>query len=141
MAAGAGGLGGRLPGGGRGAAGQGGGACTGAREVLALGAGVQETGVLVWGGIGAGAFPFDTGGVGSELACMAGLAGRLTIWSFWMAEVTVVSALSNNCSTQAVLSSVGLSGVSEALVPWRWTVLLLRYVQQFLCGEYLTSFP
>ena len=73
--------------------------------------------VLVRGGTGAGAFPFDTGGVGSVLACMAGLVGRLTVWSFWIAEVTVVSALSNNCSTQAVSSSVGLSGVSEVLVP------------------------
>ena len=109
--------------------------------MLALGAGAQETGVLVQGGIGAGAFPFDTGGVGSKLACMAGLAGRLTVWSFWVAEVTVVSALSNNCSTRAVSSSVGLSGVSEVLELWIWTVLLLRYVQQFHCGEYLTSFP
>jgi len=74
--------------------------------------------VLVRGGIGAGAFPFDMGGVGSELACMAGLAGQLTVWSFWMAEVTVVLAFSNNCLTLAVSSSVGLSGVSEVLVPW-----------------------
>jgi len=84
-----------------------------------LGVGVWATGVLVWGGIGAGAFPFDMGGVGSELACTAGLAGRLTVWSFWIAEVTVVSALSNNCSTRAVSSSVGLSGDSEALVSWK----------------------
>jgi len=106
-----------------------------------LGVGTWATGVLVQGGIGAGAFPFDMGGVGSELACMAGLVGRLIVWSFWIAKVMVVSALSNNCSTWVVLSSVGLSGVSEALVPWMWTVLLLRYIQQFLCGEYLTSFP
>ena len=33
-----------------------------------LGAKEREVGVLVRGGIGAGAFPFDTGGVGSELA-------------------------------------------------------------------------
>jgi len=83
-----------------------------------LGVGARATGVLVRGSIGAGAFPFDTGGVGSELACKARLAGRLTVWSFWIAEVTVVSALSNNCSTWAVSSSVGLSGVSEVLVPW-----------------------
>ena len=87
----------------------------------------RDTGVLLQGGAGAGAFPFDTGGVGSELACMARLVGRLTVWSFWIAEVTVVSALSNNCSTLAVSSSAGLSGVSEVLVLWKCTVLLLRY--------------
>jgi len=103
--------------------------------------GAQGAGVLGWGGFWAGAFPFDTGGVGSELACTARLAGRLTVWSFWIAEVTVVSACSNNCSTWAMSSSVGLSGVSEALVPWIWTVLLLRYVQQCHSLEYLTSFP
>jgi len=113
MATGAGGLGGGLPGGGCG------GACTGCQEVLALGVGTWVTGVLVRDGIGAGAFPFDTGGVGSELACMAGLAGRLTVWSFWIAEVIVVLALSNNCSTWVVSLSVGLSGVWEALVPWK----------------------
>ena len=118
--------------------------------VLAFGADGRNVGVLVRGGIGA--FPFDTGGVGSELVCtgawvrddparMAGLAGQLIVWSFWIAEVTVVSACSNNCSTLAVSSSVGLSGVSEALVPWIWTVLLLRNVQQFRSMEYLTSFP
>jgi len=44
-----------------------------------------------------------------------------------MAVVMVVSVLSNISLTWAVLSSVGLSGVSEALVPWIWTVRLLRY--------------
>ncbi len=112
------------------AAGCGGGACTGPWDVLGLGADEREVGVLVRGGIGAGCFPFDTGGVGSELACtgavvrdvparMAGLAGRLIAWSFWMAEDTVVSVLSNISSTRAVSSSVGLSGVLEALVPWK----------------------
>ena len=86
--------------------------------MLALGVDVWGAGVLVRGGIGAGAFPFDTGGVGIELVCMAGLAGRLTAWSFWIVAVTVVLALSNSCSTWAVSSSVGLSGVSEVLVPW-----------------------
>ena len=76
---GAGGLGGGFPRGGCGAAGCGGGACIGTQEVLAI---IREVGVLVRGGIGAGAFPFDTGGVGSELACMAGLAGQLIAWSF-----------------------------------------------------------
>jgi len=84
-----------------------------------LGVGTRATGVLVQGGIGAGAFPFDMGGVGSELVCTAGLAGQLTVWSFWIAEVTVVSALSNNCSTQVVSSSIGLSGDSETLVLWK----------------------
>jgi len=79
--------------------------------------------------------------VGSELACMARLLGQLTVWSFWIAKVTVVSARSNNCSTWVVLSSVGLSGVSETLVLWIWTVLLLRYIQQYRSKEYLTSFP
>jgi len=55
--------------------------------------------------------------------------------------VMVVLAHSSSCSTQAVLSSVGLSGLSEALVLWIWTVPLLRYVQQFWYLEYLTSFP
>ncbi len=98
--------------------------------MLGLGADERVVGVLVRGGIGAGCFPFDTGGVGSELACtgtvvwdilvrMAGLAGLLIAWSFWMAEDTVVSVLSNSASTRAVSSSVGLSGVSEALVPWK----------------------
>jgi len=61
--------------------------------VPALGADERDVGVLVLGGTGAGAFPFDTGGVGSELACtgagvwedparMAGLAGLLIAWSF-----------------------------------------------------------
>jgi len=48
-------------------------------EVLALGVGTRAVGVLVRGGMGVGAFPFDTGGVGSELACMARLVGRLTV--------------------------------------------------------------
>ena len=93
MAPAAGGLGGGGPGGGCGAAGCGGGACMGPWDVLALDAEEREVGVLVRGGIGAGAFPFDTGGVGSELACTgawvrdipartAGLAGRLMDWSF-----------------------------------------------------------
>jgi len=60
-------------------------------EVLALGAEERDVGVLVWGGIGAGCFPLDTGGVGSELAwvgwgCVlartAGLVGQLICWSF-----------------------------------------------------------
>jgi len=62
-------------------------------EVLALGAEEQNVGVLVWGGTGAGCFPLDTGGVGSELVCtgavvrdvpvcMAGLAGQLIARSF-----------------------------------------------------------
>src|SRR6266705_6799983 len=99
MAPAAGGLGGGGPGGGCGAAGCGGGACTGPWDVLGLGADERKVGVLVRGGIGAGCFPLDTGGVGSELACigaevrdvparMAGLAGRLRVWSFWMAEDT-----------------------------------------------------
>jgi len=93
MAPAAGGLGGGGPGGGCGAAGCGGGACTGPWDVLGLDADEQAVGVLVQGGIGAGCFPFDTGGVGSELACTgvvvrdvpartAGLAGRLISWSF-----------------------------------------------------------
>ena len=104
--------------------------------MLALDADERNVGVLVWGGIGAGAFPFDTGGVGSELACVvrvwevlvctAGLAGRLIAWSFWIAELTIVSVLSSISSTRAVSSSAGLSGVSVALVPWKWTVRLLR---------------
>jgi len=99
-------------------------------EVLALDTEERTVEVLVRGGTGAGCFPLDTGGVGSELACtgawvwddpacMAGLAGRLIAWSFWMAEETVVSVLSNISSTRAVSSSVGLSGVWEALVPWK----------------------
>ena len=59
--------------------------------MLALDADERNVGVLVRGGTGA--FPFDTGGVGSELVCtgawvwddparMAGLAGRLIAWSF-----------------------------------------------------------
>jgi len=58
-------------------------------EELALGAERQDVGVLVLGGTGAGCFPFDTGGVGSELVCMgwvcevlahtAGLVGRLIV--------------------------------------------------------------
>ena len=87
--------------------------------MLAFGVSGQATGVLVRGRIGAGTFPFDMGGVGSELACMARLAGQLTVWSFWIAKVTVVLALSNNCSTRAVSSSVGLSGVLEVLVLWK----------------------
>jgi len=62
-------------------------------DVLALGAMEWEVGVLARGGTGAGCFPLDTGGVGSELACtgawvclgfarMAGLAGRVIVWSF-----------------------------------------------------------
>ena len=111
----------------------------GCQDVLAVS--TQVTGVLVHSGIGAGAFPFDTGGVGSILACMARLVGWLTVWSFWIAEVTVVLALSNNCLTLAVSSSAGLSGVSEVLLPWIWTVLLLRYTQQYRLIEYRTSFP
>jgi len=55
--------------------------------------------------------------------------------------VMVVLALSNNCSTQVVSLSVRLSGVLEVLVLWKWTVLLLRYVQQYRVVENLTSFP
>jgi len=107
-------------------------------------------GVLVRGGTGAGCFPFDTGGVGSELAwvvlgavhaCMAGLAGLLIVWSFWIAELMIVSVLFKISSMQAVLSSTGLLGVSDTLVPWKWTVRLLRYTQQFHLTAYLTSFP
>src|SRR6266705_6909673 len=58
-----------------------------------------------------------------------------------MAEETVVSILSNISLTWAVSSSVGLSGVSEALVLWKWTVLLLRYTQPDWVNEYRTSFP
>src|SRR6266581_5664470 len=152
MAPAAGGLGGGGPGGGCGAAGCGGGAGACPGDVLALGAEEREVGVLVWGGIGAGCFPFDTGGVGSELACtgvvvwdvlacMAGLAGRLISRSFLMAVETVVSVLSNISWTWAVSSSSELAGVSDALVPWKWTVLLLRYIQQFRFSEYWTSFP
>ena len=58
--------------------------------MLALGAEEQDVGVLVLGGTGAGCFPFDMGGVGSKLACMAvwvrevlactvGLAGWLIV--------------------------------------------------------------
>jgi len=93
MAPAAGGLGGGGPGGSCGAAGCGGGACTGPWDVVALGAKERDVGVLVRGGIRAGCFPFDTGGVGSKLACtgavvwdvparMAGLAGQLISWSF-----------------------------------------------------------
>src|SRR6266581_2357209 len=150
MAPAAGGLGGGGPGGGCGTAGCGGGACTGPWDVL--GFDEQKVGVLVRGGIGAGCFPFDTGGVGSELACtgvvvrdvpacMAGLAGRLISRSFLMAVETVVSVLSNISWTRAVSSSSESAGVSEVLVPWKWTVLLLRYSQRFFSGLYLTSFP
>ena len=129
MAPAAGGLGGGGPGGGCGAAGCGGGACTGPWDVLALDADERKVGVLVRGGIGAGCFPFDTGGVGSELACigavvrdvparMAGLAGRLISRNFCIAVVTVVSVLSNISWTLAVSSSE-FAGVSEALVPWK----------------------
>jgi len=129
MAPAAGGLGGGGPGGSCGAAGCGGGACTGPWDVLAVGAEEREVVVLVRGGIGAGCFPFDTGGVGSELACtgaavwdvparMAGLAGRLISRSFLMAVETVVSVLSNISWTLAVSSSE-FAGVSEALVPWK----------------------
>ena len=55
--------------------------------MLALGAEGRDVGVLVWGGTGAGCFPFDTGGVGSKLVCVGwvcevrarpvGLVGRL----------------------------------------------------------------
>src|SRR6266705_2484736 len=125
MALAAGGLGGRGPGGGCG-----GGACMGPWDVPVLGTEERKVGVLVRGGIGVGCFPLDTGGVGSELACtgavvrdvparMAGLAGRLISRSFWMAIETVVSVLSNISWTRAVSSSAGLSGVSEALVPWK----------------------
>jgi len=104
-------------------------------EVLALGAEERDVGVLVRGGTGAGCFPLDTGGVGSELAwvgwwcvlaCVAGLLGRLIVWSFWIAELTIVSVLSSISLTRAVSSSTGLSGVSKVLVPWKWTVRLLR---------------
>jgi len=57
--------------------------------VLALDAEERDVGVLVLGGTGAGCFPFDMGGVGSELACMVwvrevlartvGLAGQLIV--------------------------------------------------------------
>jgi len=123
-------------------------------EVLALGAEEQEVGVLVRVGTGASCFPLDTSGVGSKLACtgaweclgivhawMAGLAGWLIAWSFWIAAVTVVSVLSNISSTQAVSLSAGLSGVSKVLVPWRWTAQLLRYTQQYWVVKNLTSFP
>ena len=106
----------------------------------------RNVGVLVWGGIGAGCFPLEMGGVGSELAwvgwgCTAGLAGRLIAWSFCTTEVTVASVCCNISSTRAVLSSAGLSGVCDLLVPWKWIVLLLRYTQQFCCVEYLASLP
>ena len=68
MAPAAGGLGGGGPGGSCGAAGYGGGACMGPWDVLAFGAEEREVGVLVRGGTGADCFPFDMGGVGSELA-------------------------------------------------------------------------
>src|SRR6266581_978432 len=58
-----------------------------------------------------------------------------------MAVETVVSVLSNISWTRAVSSSSESAGVSEALVPWKWTVLLLRYCQRFFCRLYLTSFP
>jgi len=122
MAMGAGGLGGGFPGGSCGATGCSGRACIGPWKVLALGTKKQVVGVLVQSGTGAGCFPFNTGGVGSKLACMAGLAGQLDTWSFWMAMVTVVSALSNNSSTWVVSSSIRVSGVSEALVPCIWIV-------------------
>jgi len=61
-----------LPRGGCGAAGCGGGACIGAWEVLAVGTRRRGAGVLVRGGIRAGCFPLDMGGVGSELACIIG---------------------------------------------------------------------
>src|SRR5712691_3092217 len=124
MAPAAGGLGGGGPGGGCGAAGCGGGACTGPWDVDEW-----KVGVLVRGGIGAGCFPFDMGGVGSELACtgavvwdvparMAGLAGRLISRSFLMAIETVVSVLSNISWTLAVSSSESAGG-SEVLVLWK----------------------
>src|SRR6266581_5096538 len=130
MAPAAGGLGGGGLGGGCGAAGCGGGACTGPWDVLALGADERTVGVLVRGGIGAGCFPFDTGGVGSELVCtgavvwdvparMAGLAGQLISRSFLMAVEMVVSVLSNISWTLAVSSSSEPAGVSDALVPWK----------------------
>jgi len=59
--------------------------------VLALGAEERDVGVLVRGGTGVVCFPLDMGGVGSELAWvgwgrvlarMAGLSGRLIVWSF-----------------------------------------------------------
>jgi len=154
MAAGTSGLGGGLPGGSRSAAGCGRGTCMGPWEVPAIGAEEWEVGVLVQGGIGAGCFPLDMGRVGSKLACIvvwvclgsirvctAGLACQLDAWSFWMATVMVISVLSNNSSTWAVSSSTGLSGISEVLVPWIWTVRLLRYTQQYQFIENLTSFP
>src|SRR6266581_5287492 len=58
-----------------------------------------------------------------------------------MAVETVVSVLSNISWTRAVSSSSELAGVSEALVLWKWTVLLLRYTQRFFDRLYLTSFP
>src|SRR6266581_7329407 len=130
MAPAAGGLGGGGPGGGCGTAGCGGGACTGPWDVLGLGADEREVGVLVRGGIGAGCFPFDTGGVGSELACIgavvrdvpariAGLAGRLISRNFCIAVATVVSVLSNISWTLAVSSSSEFAGVPEVLVPWK----------------------
>ena len=93
MALAAGGLGGGGPGGSCGAAGCSGGACMGPWDVLVLDAVERKVGVLVRGGTGAGCFPLDTGGVGSELACtgavvwdvpacMVGLAGRLMFCSF-----------------------------------------------------------
>ena len=118
--------------------------------MLALGAKGWDMGVLVRGGTGAGCFPFDTGGVGSELAwmgqghilaCIARLVGLLIVWSFWIAKLTVIFILSNISSTWVVLLSVGDSGVSKALVLWIWTVQLLRYTQQYQAGENLTSFP
>jgi len=148
MATGAGGLGGGRPGGGCGATGYSGGACTGPWDVLALGAEKWEVGVLVRGGIGADCFPLDMGEVGSELACVVGwvclgfvcvctvgLAGRLMAWSFWIAVAMVVSVLSNISWTRAVSSSARLSRVSEVLVLWKWTVRLLRYIQQYQVFE------
>ena len=58
-----------------------------------------------------------------------------------MAVERVVSVLSNISWTRAVSSSSESAGVSEVLVPWKWTVLLLRYTQRFFDGLYLTSFP
>jgi len=51
------------------------------------------------------------------------------------------SVLSNISSTWAVSLSAGLSGVSEALDPWKWTAWLLRYTQRCCSRLYLTSFP
>ena len=92
------------------------------------------------------------GGVGSELACtgavvwdvpacMAGLAGWLISQSFLMAVEMVVSVLSNIFWTREVSSLSELPGVSEGLVLWKCTVLLLRYTQRCLSRLYLTSFP